>query len=192
MIYVILVDLLFLAVLLGFAAIFRRQLAHVYAVGREDAVKCMGLGLGIGFVMALALVLGKSLLPEGKVVWLIYLVLFPLALTGLSSGFLLIAGMLGFDGARQWVLSILVVGGAATFASSFFPVGGGFIFSGVSAYGLGAALLALWTPMAEEAPEQAAGAGVPDAPQPQEPVRRTRLSGDISPLRPPGAENRDE
>jgi hypothetical protein len=190
MTYKLVLDLALLVAVLAFAAVFRRYIVHIYTVGREDAVRCLGIGCGVGFAMALALTIGGAVLPEGRVWWLMGLVLLPMALTGFSAGFLLIAGLAGFDGGRHWVLSILVVGGSAVFAANFIPVGGGFIFAGVSAYGLGAAILALWTPMADEASPAGSG-GATEQPL-DEPATRTRLSGDLSPLSPRGPQNRDE
>lgn len=190
MTYKLVLDLALLVVVLAFTAVFRKYMVHIYTVGREDVVRCLGIGCGVGFAMGLALVIGGAVLPPGKIWWLIGLVLLPMALIGFSAGFMLIAGLVGFDGGRHWVLSILIVGGSAVFAANFIPVGGGFIFSGVSAYGLGAAILALWTPMADGTPPAGTG-GAPEQ-QFQEPVTRTRLSGDLSPLSPRGSQNRDE
>jgi len=189
MTFKLLVHVALLALTLVFTAVFRRYAAHIYTVGREDPVKCMGWGSGIGFGMGLALTIGSAVLSDARFLWLFGLVLLPMTLIGLSGGFLLIAGLAGFDGGRHWFLSSLVVGGSAVFAANYIPVAGNFIFAGVSAYGLGAAILALWTPMADEASPPGAG----DAPEQfQEPAARTRLSGDLSPLSRPGSENREE
>ncbi len=176
------VDVAMIVLALAGAAIFRRQVVHVYKVGHEDVIKSLSLGCGAGFALALIGKLAGSMLPESKALLVLFAFLLPAAMVGFTTGCGLIAGLTGFDGGEGRFLSILVVGGAAAFASNFFPVGGGFIYAGISAYGLGASILALQCPMEDEAP---AVVTVSDDPSP---ARRAMLGGDLSPLPRSGSE----
>ena len=167
---------------LATTAIFRRQVVHVYNVGHEDAIKSLGVGIAVCFALIILTKLGEASLSENKWLIVMYLFVLPALIFGFTAGCPLIAGLAGFNGAENRFLSILVVGGAACFATFFIPVGGGFIDAGISAYGVGASILALQVPMPDEVSAPAAVSEDPAS------GSRSSLGGDLSPLPRPGSE----
>lgn len=176
-------DSILIVVSLLVAAIFGRQLRHVYRVGRENIIKSFGFGLGAGLAFfVLMLVIGVAV-PEKRILYAVFLIVLPVLGISFSTGCALIAGLAGLDGGKSRFAAILLIGAAVLLADIFYPYISKVITRAVLLYGLGASVLALQYPIEDEAPAET---GQADA---SEVLQRQQLDGDLTPLPRPG---RDE
>jgi len=173
-------EILLIILSLAAAGIFRKYFLHVYKVGHENMLKSFSIGFSAVFILGLIVSFGKISVPEGRVIYLMLLGVLPVIISGYATGCALIAGLAGLDGGRHRFIAITLVGGASTFAISFFPLGGNFIFAGVFMYGLGACLLAFTFPVADEEAEPVRQSGPAPAAAPE----RVGLGGDLTPIYP--------
>ncbi|HCC46681.1 MAG TPA: hypothetical protein DEQ38_00960 [Elusimicrobia bacterium] len=162
------------------AGLFGRQFRHVYRVGHENIIRSFVYGGGVGAGFFLLMLLIGAAVPEGRLLFAIFMVVLPVLAVGFSTGSALLAGLAGLDGGRYRFLAILLAGGAVLAADVFFPYISKVITRAALLYGLGASALALQHPLEEEAPAAPESAA---APREQE---RRRLDGDLTPLPRPG------
>lgn len=159
------------------AGLFGRQFRHVYRVGRENIIKSFTIGGGAGLAFFILLIFIGTAIPEGRILYAVFLVVLPVLAISFSTGCSLLAGLAGLDGGRYRFTAIFLVGAVVLLADFFFPYISKTVTRAVLLYGIGASVLSLSYPMAEE--ENPAGAGRPDEPEVRE---RQRLGGDLTPL----------